>query len=141
MGNSNAESFMKPLNKVLKTAHIEDKKWKHELQKFLLNYRSTPHTTTKVASAELHSIDKSEDFCPRSQVRKLLKKHKLAHDNIIARKDTNKIYHDTYQKVMESDINVGDAVICKQRKTNKLTPLFSPDKLIVYQKKRNNNIC
>jgi hypothetical protein len=44
---------MKPIGKLLKTAEIEGKNWKQELQRFLLQYRSTPHQTTKVAPCEL----------------------------------------------------------------------------------------
>jgi hypothetical protein len=38
------------MGKNLKTLGIE---WKPELQRFLLQYRSTPHQTTKVAPCEL----------------------------------------------------------------------------------------
>jgi transposase InsO family protein len=48
-GNAVVERFMKPIGKLLKTAEIEGKNWKQELQRFLLQYRSTPHQTTKVA--------------------------------------------------------------------------------------------
>ena len=46
-------SFMKPLNKAIPTAHAQGQVWQKELPKFLLNYHATPHTTTKVAPAQL----------------------------------------------------------------------------------------
>ncbi len=49
--NAEAETLMKPLTKCLQTAVIEHKDWKIELQRFLLNYRATPHCTTKVPLA------------------------------------------------------------------------------------------
>ena len=49
-GNGNAESVMKPLGKVIKTSMLEGKNWRQELQRFLLNYRSTPHTYYKDTS-------------------------------------------------------------------------------------------
>ncbi|CAB4000900.1 Uncharacterized protein K02A2.6, partial [Paramuricea clavata] len=49
--NAEAENFMKPLTKCLQTAVIDNKDWKEELQLFLLNYRATPHCTTKVPPA------------------------------------------------------------------------------------------
>nr|XP_039269965.1 uncharacterized protein LOC120344719 [Styela clava] len=52
-GNAQAENFMKPLNKAIKTATVEGKSWKQELYKFLRNYRATPHVTTHKAPAEL----------------------------------------------------------------------------------------
>ncbi len=51
--NGLVESFMKPLNKAIRTAHAQGQVWKKELPKFLLNYRTTPHTTTQVAPAQL----------------------------------------------------------------------------------------
>ena len=51
--NGNAESIMKPMGKVMKTATLEGKNWRQELQRFLLNYRPTPHATTKVPPCKL----------------------------------------------------------------------------------------
>ena len=51
--NSEAESFMKPLTKAVRSAHAEGKKWTEHLHKFLLNYRTTPHTTTRQAPTTL----------------------------------------------------------------------------------------
>ncbi len=45
-GNGEVERFMKPLQKAIRTAVLEKKDWKRSIYKFLLNYRSTPHTTT-----------------------------------------------------------------------------------------------
>ena len=51
--NSEAERFMKPLTKAIRSAHVEGKTWRKHLYKFLLNYRTTPHSTTEFAPAEL----------------------------------------------------------------------------------------
>ena len=51
--NSEAENFMKPMEKAIYAAHLEKKNWRKELYRFLLNYRATPHTTTKFAPAKL----------------------------------------------------------------------------------------
>ena len=37
----------------MRAAHAEGKPWQQELQKYLLEYRSTPHSTTGVSPAEL----------------------------------------------------------------------------------------
>ena len=39
---------MQPLGKALKTATLEGRPWKQELNRFLLQYRTTPHCTTGV---------------------------------------------------------------------------------------------
>ena len=52
-GNAEVEAFMKPLGKAIRTANLEGRPWKQELSKFLLAYRSTPHSTKKVPPATL----------------------------------------------------------------------------------------
>ena len=51
--NSEAESLMKLLLKAIQAAHAEERNWRRELQKFLLNFRATPHSTTGLSPAEL----------------------------------------------------------------------------------------
>ena len=51
--NSEAERFMEPLMKAVRSAHAEGKQWKKHLYQFLLNYRTTPHATTGRAPATL----------------------------------------------------------------------------------------
>ena len=41
--NAEVERFMQPLTKLLQTARIENRPWKQELNRFLLQYRTTPH--------------------------------------------------------------------------------------------------
>ena len=40
------DNFMISINKLVKTASIEGKRWTQELIKFLCNYRGTSHPTT-----------------------------------------------------------------------------------------------
>ena len=44
-----AECFIGNLGKVVKAASSDGKPWKQELNKFLRNYRATPHTTTNTS--------------------------------------------------------------------------------------------
>ena len=46
--NAEVEKFMQPLGKAVKTAHVEGRAWQQELYRFLLQYPTTPHTTTQV---------------------------------------------------------------------------------------------
>jgi transposase InsO family protein len=50
-GNAEPEAFMKPLGKLIRSAHLEKRPWQQELSKFLLSYRQTPHSITKVPPA------------------------------------------------------------------------------------------
>ena len=124
-GNAEAESFMKPLMKAIRTSHAEGKNWKRELHKFLLNYRCTPHTTTGVAPAELlygrvirgrlphleHGIDAQA-----------VRNKALAKDS--EAKARMKTYADTRRHARPSTFKVGDSVLAKQTRANKLTTRF-----------------
>ena len=60
-GNVQAESFMKPLGKLITTTTVENKFWKQELQRFLLMYRTTPHSTTKYHLVNYYSTAQLKD--------------------------------------------------------------------------------
>ena len=51
--NAEVERFMQPLTKLLQTVRIENRPWKQESNRFLLQYRTTPHSITNVPPAEL----------------------------------------------------------------------------------------
>ncbi len=52
-GNSEAEACMKPLGKAIKTARAENRNWVQELSRFLLSYRTTPHSSTNIPPSQL----------------------------------------------------------------------------------------
>lgn len=51
--NATAESFMRTIGTFLRIAGMNGIPWKQELDKFLREYRSTPHSTTDKSPAEL----------------------------------------------------------------------------------------
>ncbi|RDH88672.1 MAG: hypothetical protein DIZ79_14650, partial [endosymbiont of Lamellibrachia luymesi] len=46
MANAQVENFNKPMMKAVRSAIIQHRNWRRELQQFLRNYRSTPHSST-----------------------------------------------------------------------------------------------
>jgi len=134
-GNGQAESFMKPLGKFIQTATVENKPWKQALQRFLLTYCTTPHSSTKVPPCELLFNRKVKGLLPELPSKKIVNKHKYAQDNINACKLSNKRYQDRRRNTKESDIQVGDIVICKQQKHNKVSPNFSPEQFVVTKRR------
>ncbi|KAI0236166.1 hypothetical protein LSAT2_013234, partial [Lamellibrachia satsuma] len=48
---SEAERFMRTLEKAVRCAMIEGKGWKQEMYRFLRSYRATPHSSTGVPPA------------------------------------------------------------------------------------------
>ena len=51
--NGEVERFNQPLIKATQSAVAEGKVWQQELNRFLFQYRNTPHSTTKIAPSEL----------------------------------------------------------------------------------------
>jgi hypothetical protein len=49
--NSEAENFMKRMEKAIRAAHIKKKNWGKELYHFLLNYPSYPTHDNKVCTS------------------------------------------------------------------------------------------
>ena len=130
--NSEAESFMKPLLKAIQTAHAEGRNWRKELQKFLLNFRATPHLATSVSPAELLYNRKIRVKLPSStdtQDVTVLRSTALQCD--AKRKEKMKEYTDKRRGAKPSAVKVGDTVLVKQQKLNKLSTKFGVDPYIV----------
>ena len=103
----------------------------------LLDYRSTKHATTQVAPATLLFNRDIRNHFPL-----LNKTIKLSHQEKAKRNDTNskiksKTRYDKTMNVKISDIKVGDKILVKQRKRNKLTSLYKSEPFKVIEKKGN----
>ena len=126
-GNSEAESFMKPLLKSIQTARTQGRNWKQELYTFVLNYRATPHSTTKVAPAELLFNRSIRTKLPKhSSTSTPINKHDIATGNDHQAKTQMKRYADKARHTKKREISVGDVVLCGQQKVNKFLNKFSP---------------
>ena len=92
--NSEAENFMKPLTKAIRSVHTEGKTWKKHLHKFLLNYRTTPHCTTGFAPAELLFNRKVRNKLPQLTSSNQAKGQKVKENDDNAKVKMN-VYADT----------------------------------------------
>jgi transposase InsO family protein len=134
--NGEAERFMRTLGKAVKTANVENLNWKQELYKFLRNYRATPHSSTGRSPAEaLFSRE------IRTKLPEYTAKTKPAVD--IRERDQEskrkmKVYADTKNRAQESNIGVGDHVLVKTKRENKLSTPFSP---VPYEVVKQNGTC
>ena len=125
-GNATVERFMQPLGKALKTAKVEGRPWRQELNRFLLQYRTTPHCTTGVPPSELLFNRTVKGKIPVITRKQTINRHKEARENEQTRKERNKEYADHRRHVKKSDIAIGDYVLVRQEKRNKLTTNFNP---------------
>ena len=121
--NSQAESFMKSLTKAIRSAYAKGKNWTKHLHKFLLNYRTIPHTTTGQAPAT--------PLFNRQVQNKLPQLITEIPDKAVREKDQKakekmKQYADTRRRAKRSNITNGDAVLIRQSKHNKFTTQYDP---------------
>ena len=91
-GIAEADRFMKLLAKALKTAKITQRPWKQELQRFLLQCRTTPHCSTGVPPAELLFNRTVQGPLPTLVNREVVNRHKEARQNEQKREECNERY-------------------------------------------------
>ena len=124
-GNAEVERFYRTLMKAIRTSHAEGKDWRKEVFKFLLAYRNTPHCSTKTSPAMLLMNRPLRDKIPGIiQVTDLFKEAKL---NDEVRKEKSKKSYDESKNVKQHCIQIGDSVLLKQKKENKLSTVFETD--------------
>ena len=131
--NGNAESFMKNIGKVVKAAQLEMRPWKQELNKFLRNYRATPHTTTGVAPASLLNGYEMKIKLPQITVPEddfqLRSRDKLE-------KQKMKKNAERRRNIKQSNVQVGDKVLLKHvLKKRKSEPIYQEEPFEVVAKK------
>ena len=124
--NGFAENFVKTMCKMLHTAVAEGKDPKVELQKYLMQYRAAPHTTTGKSPAEmlfnrclktrLPQVFSSQETDQQKEIRRI-------HDT---KKLKQKQHFDRKKKARPKSLEPGDQVLLKQRKTT-VKPPFDPN--------------
>ena len=114
--NGEVERFNRSLSKMLQTADTEGKVWREELYRFLLQYRTTPHSTTKVAPCELLFNRSVRGKFPSLEKKLVINKHREAQENEKKSQSYHKEYADKHRHAEESKIRIGDTVLVKQYK-------------------------
>ena len=128
--NGTVERFMRNINKLIKTAKIDNANWMTELHNFLRNYRNTPHSTTGETPASVLF-----NYSPRSKLPDFV--HPVDDSTLRARDETRKFsmkaYADHKRHTRHRDITVGDRVIVKQptHHRSKTKSLYDPHFLTV----------
>ena len=67
--NSVVERFMSPLQKATKSAVIENRDYKQEINKFLRNFRACPHPSTGLSPAEIMFNRPMKTLLPQFSIR------------------------------------------------------------------------
>ena len=88
-GNAQAERFMKCLGKVLQTAKMQNRPRKQELSRFLLQYRTTPHSSTGVPPSQLLFNRNVQGVLPVLCKNNIVNRHEEAREKESKRQEYN----------------------------------------------------
>ena len=135
--NGEAEHFMSPLMKSIRAVHVEHRSWKQEFNTFLRQYRATPHATTAVSPAEALYNRQIRTTLPSRSLPAVVSRnvHKVIKTTDALGKAKAKAYYDSRKNAKASPLSIGDTVLAKQRRTNKMSTPFDPQPLTITARK------
>ena len=114
----------------MRIAKAEGKNWRKELLRYLATYRTTPHTVTGVCSAEFSFgqkiCTKMPELCETTVNDDELRDHDWE------KKIKAKTYADERRGAQPNDLQTGDQVPLKKKKSDKLSAKFEsePDEIV-----------
>ena len=127
---------MKTLNKHVRSSVADNKNWKSELPQFSRQYRATPHSSTGISPFEILTGRQMNIGLPQllqNTSSSLIHPRMTQNDHIS--KSKMKMYTDTKRHTKPSDLQVGDHVLVKQPKTDKLTSPYNPKPFTINKRK------
>ncbi len=132
--NGQCENLNKVFNKVIRIAKLEARPWRIVLQEALLNYRTTPHSSTGFPPATLMFNRSIRGVLPAivpESVINIRQMHAEAARNDAESKQTMKIYADERRHAKVHSFQKGDRVRVIQAKKNKLDTKFDGEILTI----------
>ena len=118
--------------KAIATANVKNRNWRRDLQFFPLNYLATPHTTTKTPPATMMFIRNIRTKLPQLGVNVDEDALDQSAENCDGQARCKmKSYADERRHTKATTLSVGDTVLLKQNRDNKLSTKFNPKPLPV----------
>ncbi|GFN94668.1 transposon ty3-g Gag-Pol polyprotein [Plakobranchus ocellatus] len=125
---------MRTIKKTIKAAQVEHKNWKQEMFKFLLAYRTTKHSSTGLAPANVLFNRVVKNKLPAAPIQ-TDPINTCIRCNDAAAKAKMKHYADCKSYIKRSDIQIGESVLVKQSDKTKPTTPYEPIPYVVSNKK------
>ena len=131
--NGQAETFMKRIGAVIRNATVENKNWKQELNSFLRNYRSTPHSSTGVSPSILLFGTNRTNRLPSiiEDARSFDEFKAIAIEKDHLSKGKSKHYTDQKRKTKMHNFKIGEIVIIRQKRQNKFSTMYDQIKYVI----------
>jgi hypothetical protein len=139
--NGEVERVNRTLLKALKIAHLNKLSLESELRKFLVSYRSTPHSTTGVAPYTLLFGRSMKTKLPSLDIEPDKTVHEKAAENDSRSKIKAKAHMDYRRQAADSNIEVGDEVFLRQQKQSKLDATFGEERFHVTGRLGSDIVC
>ena len=124
--NGTTEKFMQVINKIIQCAEMEGSNWRHELNMALLNYRASPHCSTKIPPATLFLGRKIRTILPALPTKFHNENDGKARENDSANKQKWKQYADKDRSTRPHNLKLGDILMVEQNQNNSLMSKFDP---------------
>ena len=122
--NGMVERFNRSMKEAVQAAHLEGRTVRDAAEEFLEVYRATPHSATKVSPYEaMHGGRRMKTTLPM-----------LSPEGQIINRDREQEYKERMANKgggKQHRLKVGDKVLIKQPKRNKLTPRYNPVEMTV----------
>ncbi|XP_022792295.1 uncharacterized protein LOC111331444 [Stylophora pistillata] len=134
--NDEEERQNRSLLKSMRIAQAEGKNRRKELVHYLATYRTTPHTVTGVSPAELLFGRKIRAKMP--ELRETTVNDDELQDRDWEKKIKAKIYADERRGAQLNDLQTGNQVLLKKKKSNKLSTKFESEPYEIIEKKGNS---
>ena len=125
--NEIVENFVRNLNKTLRIANVQKRNWKSALYSYLVAYRVLPNMSTKVPPALLlnNKIPRTKIPTVNHEIDKRVHQKLEAHGEIM--KNKMKKCFDNQYRTKNRQMHIGDRVLVKQPRLNKLMSPLDPD--------------
>jgi hypothetical protein len=123
--NGHVERFMRNLGKVLRNASSSEAEFEFELNEFLRNYRSTPHSSSRFPPQQLllQSNTRTTRLPALMELTVPVPVAVQARANDLKAKEKIKSYNDTNRRAMDTTLKLGDTVLLKSERRLKSDPL------------------
>ena len=123
--NGEAEKFMQPLMKSIRTATIESVLWNQALEQFLRNHRAIPYYTTGKPPASILFRYTARTNLPQISNDTMIRDQQIR-DRGDKQKTIMKDNYDKRKKVTIHNFEIGDKVIVKKPRQRKTDSLYNP---------------
>ena len=134
--NGEVERFNRTIGKIIQCTTAEGKDWRNEIDRFLLYYRTTPHTATGVSPADMFLKHQARNDLPSLQTSSTHQDETKAEQKDKLYKSKIKQHADQHRHARQppSTFTTGDTVLTKNlRRTDKTQPFYESEPVTITQ--------